>query len=251
MLEQRPLAVTYKLDGRKVTLSDAVGIMAQDNKELQNLVAYYLSGMRNVHSLVDSQSYNATRDRLGQVSQCVTRAEVTRQQFMRDPSISDEPITTVIQPAGASVLSPGVWYSYRAWHDIDFNPGVPAARDLHMDARRFVVTSVVWLSDAIIELALGGNPAKFFASPLEAVPEGRRDDQVRVNDVAVLAGHYVIVAEVNEDAGSSNTLFLTNYLKIANVEEPVKSQRGANRGGRGANRSNGDDSDKLTHVVFV
>jgi hypothetical protein len=243
----------YKLDGRRVTLSDAVGIMAQDNKELQNLVNYYLGGMRNVQSQVDSQSYNMTRERLGQVSQCVTRAEATRQQFMRDRSISDEPITTVIQPAGASVLSPGVWYAYRAWHDIDFNLNVPTARDLHMDARRSVVTGVVWLTDAIIELALGGNPAKFFVSPLEAVPEGRRDDQVRVNDVAVLAGHYVIVAEVNEEAGSANTLFLTNFLKIANVEEPVKSQRGANRqaGGRGANRSSGDDPDKLTHVVFV
>jgi hypothetical protein len=67
----------------------------------------------------------------------------------------------------------------------------------------------------------------------------------------VLAGHYVILAEPN-DEGSPNTLIMTNYLKIAKVEEPVKSQRGANRAaGRGANRSNGEDPDKLTHVIFA
>ncbi|KAF2093457.1 hypothetical protein NA57DRAFT_81383 [Rhizodiscina lignyota] len=226
-LDQQTLAVAYKVEGRKITLSDAVSIMAQDDREVQGVVNYYRERISDNFSGVRIQNLQHVEEKLHEVDQKVQSSERMRQQIQQDPTASDEPIASVIQQIGSTFLVPSVWYEYKA--------SSKGATRLDFKAITSVVSTVTWRSDSVIEISLQNQDVKYFASPLEHVDEALRDDQVRTGDVAVLAGQYMILAEEGEEA--EDDLILTNYLKITNVEEPPRSQRGANRrGGRGNNR---------------
>jgi hypothetical protein len=220
MLGQTMLAVAYKLEGRKITLSDAVGIMAQDNREIQGVVNYYEERIRDGGSGLNEESLQYLTRELAIVTQRIQNAEGMRQHIKDDQTSSDEPIAAIILPAGSKSLASTTWYDYRAW--------TTAGSHLHFDARMATVRNVVWLSDAIVELGLQGHSAKYFASPLNGVAEGLKEDQVEIGDIAVLAGRYIILAVPNDD-DSSNGLILTNFLKITSVEEPVQRLRNRNR----------------------
>jgi hypothetical protein len=243
MLGQSMLAVAYKLEGRKITLSDAVGIMAQDNREIQGVVDYYEDRIRDGGSGLNEESQQYLSRELGIVSQRIQNAEGMRQHIKDDQTSSDEPIAAIILPAGSKSLASTTWYDYRAW--------TTAGSHLHFDARMATVTNVVWLSDAIVELGLQGHSAKYFASPLNGVTEGLREDQVEIGDVAVLAGRYIILAVPNDD-DTSNGLILTNFLKITSVEEPVQRLRNRNRQpAREANGTINVDPMAASQILFL
>jgi len=77
-----------------------------------------------------------------------------------------------------------------------------------------------WLTDDVIELSLLQQPSKLFVPPLRPVPEGFRDDEVRVIDIAMLVGQYVAIGEWDESSEDPNDAFImTNYLKVVSREE--------------------------------
>ena len=84
--------------------------------------------------------------------------------------------------------------------------------------------------------------SKYFVTPLVPVLEGERDDEVQVDDIAILAGQYIIIAVVAEDSTPENPGFtMTNYLKITSVEMQNRTRRGMNKAAK---------PDEKTHSLF-
>lgn len=81
-----------------------------------------------------------------------------------------------------------------------------------------------------IEVSLDGHAKKYFVTPLQPIEEGCRDDEVQVDDIAILAGRYMIIAVIPENYNNaSEGLLMTNYLRVTNVEEQNRTKRGQNR----------------------
>jgi hypothetical protein len=201
------LAVAYKLDGRKINLSDAVGIMSQDNQEIESVIGYYEHRMPNAQSYgIDNETFRSIRQSLTDVTARLRSADSIRQRLSQDPTISDEPIANVLQAAGTKYFSPPIWYDYRVW--------TSNQSQMQIEARKTVVTEATWLREDVIQVQLSGDRSKYYVTTLEHVGEGRREDQIQTEDIAILAGSYMLIAEPDEEEGSSG-LFLTNYLRVS------------------------------------
>ena len=85
-----------------------------------------------------------------------------------------------------------------------------------MEAEKSTVIKVSWLSDKIVEVLLQGDRKKYFPSPLKFVDEARREGEVQVGDIAVLAGQYMVPAVPNEEE-ANDTLIMTNYLRVSSI----------------------------------
>ena len=97
---------------------------------------------------------------------------------------------------------------------------------MRLNARWTRVSDCKWVAD-FIEAFLEGDPRKYVLVPLKEVPVEFRADEIKVGDVVALAGRYLIVA--TEEPDGKPGLFMTNYLRVANVDEQSRSRRGANR----------------------
>jgi hypothetical protein len=114
-------------------------------------------------------------------------------------------------------------------------------------AQYSLVVDVRWMTDnKTIQVRLEAHPDhEYKVCALEDVSPTQQEAQIQVGDLAVLAGHYMIVAEQEE--GTYDGYFCGNYLKITDVTVPTQSLRGAKRraaatgqqqgGGNGAGRS--------------
>lgn len=80
----------------------------------------------------------------------------------------------------------------------------------------------------LVEVSLVQHASKYLVTPLQPVEEIMKDDEVRVGDIAILAGQYLIIAvpsEGHQDLG----YIMTNYLKIQSVEEMDRTRCGRNQ----------------------
>lgn len=101
------------------------------------------------------------------------------------------------------------------------------------------MTSVTWSSDIDCVVTLEGRAVRFALSALAPVEESVRDDEINVNDIAILAGQYLIVAEEEDGygdqygevsgGGDRKVLSMLNYLRVVGVEEQNSSRRRMNR----------------------
>ena len=197
------LAITYKLDGRKITLADALATMSRDKQAIQSIIAYYQGGLQNYANAIGQSTLRQISNALNSVSTELSLSDGMRQTISSDPTISDEPIVTLIEPPGGSIFSAPVWNEYHA--------SVIAGNRLSIDAKKSYVAYVDWGTETII--ALHNDPNRYIVAPLEYVDENDRDDQVHEGDVAVLAGQYMILAEPVEEEGTDG-LIMSNYLKV-------------------------------------
>ena len=116
-----------------------------------------------------------------------------------------------------------IWKGYRA--ECQDHHGV-----LRVDAIKSIIVGVKWLTVELVELSLSQQPSKLVVTPLKSVPEGYRDDEVRVGDTAMLLGQYIATGEREQGSREANgKLIMTNYLKIVSMEEQNQSRRGKNR----------------------
>ena len=88
-----------------------------------------------------------------------------------------------------------------------------------------------WSSD-LINVTLVNDQLKYIVRPLKDIPDvemtdQRREDEIRVGDLVILAGRFMIVVEDERDGHPS--VFMTNYLKIVDVSQENQSRRRANR----------------------
>jgi hypothetical protein len=225
------LAIAYKLDGSKISLADARSIMMQDNKDIQGVIKYYATKLQSNPNKFISEHVRQVREHLDRVTSLIEIADGYRQQITRDPNLDDDPISKVLLPSVDQLLQPLQWYPYEA-------RGLPNGR-LTINAEHSTVVGVRWLQDnKTVEVVIDAYPQhKYSVSPLEDVKEAEKLDQVRVGDLAILAGNYMILAEQEEGNYQNEGLFCTNFLRITSVTVPMQSARGAKR--RGVNGQQG------------
>ena len=125
---------------------------------------------------------------------------------------------------GIDPKSVEVWNDYKAWYKDGENR-------LQIEALKSV-TNVTWLSDVDIEVSLEGLAVKYFVTPLQPVEECVRGDEVQVGDIGILAGQYLIIAEMLDDVEDDETsecLSMTNNLSVTSMEKQNGTRRRANR----------------------
>ncbi len=222
-LDQAILAVTYKADGRKISRMDAIQNMARDIRQLHA----FISRIEQRGDMTDHGFFSAEKrelkQSLDQVKTQINQAEQSRTTIGLDQELSNEPIAKCLYPEGVNFNDGDVWNGYKAW--CQERNGY-----LQVEAKRSSIRGVKWLTGDLIELSLYQEPSKLFVTPLKSVPEGHRDDEVRVGDIAMLLGQYVAIGERDEDSSGPNVPFsMTNYLRIVSMEEQNQSRRGKNR----------------------
>lgn len=216
------LAIAYKIDGRRITLNDTLGILASDNQKIQVIVDYYQHRLPSYTGSIDPETIRRTTNLLMEVTSKIREAEGMRHYIQDDPAISDEPIVTLIQPPGGSFFAPPVWNKYKVW--------TIGGHQLQIEAKKSYVSSVRW--DNEIEVMLQADMNRYILAPLEYVEEDEREEQIKQGDVAVLAGQYMIVGYPEEEDGSDG-LCMTAYMKIIRVEKvETRSKRAARRDGQ-------------------
>lgn len=99
-----------------------------------------------------------------------------------------------------------------------------------MEAFRSYVTSVDWAPSLDCVVTLSGRAVRYALSPLQPFDESVRDDEIKVGDLAILAGEYLIVACMSDSIdGVNGVLDMVNYLRVTGVEEETSSRRRMNR----------------------
>lgn len=221
VLNQHILAEAYKIEGRKITTKDAMRTMMQDIREMNQLLEHIERRIVNVPN--DHSEKRTLRHELEEIRTHINVLEGTRRDLANSDIISDEPVVEILYPRGVNANCATPWHDYLAWNN-------PRDSLLYIEAERSTVVQIVWLSEGNIEVKLAGYGAKFFVTPLRPVLEIARADEIRVGDVAILAGQYMIIAEpADEQGGDSSHLSMTNYLKLISVEEAITTRRGKNK----------------------
>lgn len=220
------LATAYKVEGRKFTRTDSVRNMTRDLQQLQHLIKYIERRTTDLDYRPSNDHKQSLKQALESVKDLVGRADVTRHAVGDADEMSDEPIARCLYPGGGEVTEKSIWSNYTAWYtQFTIDQGF-----LHIEGKTATVSKVSWLSDVNIEVGLTGHAIKYFVTPLQPVEEGCRNDEVRVDDIAILAGQYMIIAEIPENYNhASEGILMTNYLRVTNVEEQYRSRRGQNR----------------------
>ena len=222
-LDQVVQAVTYKVDGRKVSREDAIQNMARDIRQLQALIGHIEQrGDMTDHSFF-SAGTREVKESLDRVKTQINIAEQSRMTIGSDQNLTNEPIAKCLYPEGAKIDDGDVWFGYKAWCQT-------YDRRLQVEATKLTIGGVKWLTGEIIELSIHQQQSRLFVTPLKPVPEGYRHDEVRPGDVAVLLGQYVAVGErEDESSGPNAALSMINCLRIVSMEEQNQSRRGKNR----------------------
>ena len=224
-LNHTTLAVTYKIDGRKISRFDAIDNIAREVRRLRAFISHIEH--RGEAGIIDhgffSQEKRALKQSLEQVKEQLNLAEQSRMKISLDEEISNEPVSKCLYPEGTTLGESSVWNPYKAWC-------LEANGYLHVEAKSATIQDVKWLTGELIELSLTSHPSRIFVTPLQAVPEGYRKDEVQVGETVVFLGHYVAVGEKDEFYSRSDTaLTMINYLRIVSVEDQSQSRRRRNR----------------------
>jgi hypothetical protein len=220
LLNHDIVAIAYKLEGRKITKRDAIRTMASENRKIRAVVRHIERGMETLEYKLDNKDKKTVGNDLEKVTIKINRSEEMRHQIDEDEDEPDEPIVKAIYPGANGPTDPAIWQDYQA----RFTNG-----SLHVDAKQFTVASATWTRDDMIEVMLHQHPSKFFVAPLKPVNEIGRADEIQVGDIAVLAGHYMIIA-VRGEGASHWGYVMTNYLRINSVDAGAsQTRRGRNR----------------------
>jgi hypothetical protein len=215
------LAVAYKIEGRKITMRDAMRTMMQDIREMKSLLFNIERRITEISN--ENADKRALRLEMNEINALITHADRGRRDLSESDTLSDEPIGKVLSSGGLDPSGAPVWFDYEAWYK-------PSDRNMHLEAKRSQIQQVRWLSDINIEVTLVGHNAKYYVTPLKPVLETEQADEIRQGDIAILAGQYMILAEPDEEAeGEAPPLFMSNYLRVTSVEEINITRRGRNR----------------------
>lgn len=227
-MNNQVLAIAYKIEGRKITRRDLLRHLASDIKTV-SAVARILESLledledRNVSTKVEGLIHQR-RQALARIQDKISQAEETRKRISgrNHADISDEPTSKVIYPNGSPQARIPVWHDYRSWY-------VSGQNTLYVEAQRYIVEHVRWVSDTMIETRFYALSATYLLSPLSVVAEGERADEVRPNDPVLLIGQYVVIVEPGDGHSPQEKEAITNWLKIVGVEQCPASRRGMNR----------------------
>lgn len=222
-LNQQTLAITYKVDGRKVSRIDSMQNQARDIRRLR--ATFHMIEQRadlGDHFLLNGEK-RALKTMLDQAKEITTLAEERRMGTGANEEISNEPIAKCIYPEGVESSNKGVWKVYKAW--CDDNTG-----SLTVQAKTAPVSAVDWLTSELIQLTFFGFPPKVFVTPLRPILVTQRADEVQVNDIASLLGQYVAIGAFQDERVLPNIVpNMMNQSRIVSMEEQNESRRWRNQ----------------------
>lgn len=244
------LAFAYKEKGYPVTKWDVVGHMNEDNHVMNNMVSQYRHHLSDAALTLQAHEINDMRRRLERVEGLISVSEGIRKSIWNETVISKDPIIKVLRSEGSDSVLPPKWqdYSAKLLPDWPFSPREYEASTYHsleVLARRSTIQSLNWVSPEIAEVMLTDYNTTYFVSPLSQVDQVYQNDQIRVGDIAVLMGHFLVIAEMVPERSQEDMLYMTNCLRITSVvEEQASSLRDIRRrpqpSVRGARRGMGD-----------
>lgn len=228
-LDDHILAVAYKVEGRKITCRDLLRHLASDIRTVSTVVRVLEAAIRDYQDRNDSRDIrdkiNRHRRSLARIREQIAQAQDSRTSVLNSgySELGDEPISKVLYPNDSQhTTGPAVWHEYRSWYSSPENT-------LYIEAQRNTVECVRWITDAIVEVCFDGLNAKYMLSPLTAIVEGERSDEIRPNDQVLLVGQYVVVVEPGEERSPQPAEAVTNWMKIIGIEQYPVSKRGLNR----------------------
>jgi len=244
------LAAAYKEKGYKVTKWDVAGHMNEDNQIMRKMLRQYRHHLADTTLNLPPQDVNDMIRRLEKVESLIEVSEAVRKIVWNEPVICNDPIVKVLRREGNdTVLAPG-WQEYSAkllpeWPFSPLEYDNSAYHSLEVTARRSTIRTLNWASPDVAEVTLSDHNTIYFVSPLSQVDEMYQSDQIKVGDIAILMGYYLVVAEQVQERSQEDMLYMTNCLRITSVaEEQVQSLRGQRRQPqqplRGARRGVGD-----------
>ena len=220
------LAISYKVEGRKISKTDAMSNIARDIEYLSVFISYIKGRWDMVDHSFFSQDKIELKRCIDEVIRLINQAHERRAGLGKTTGLSNEPVTKCLYPDGSDGRLPTFWSDYTA--RCQENTGA-----LRVEAKREIVSQITWLSSSVIELYFEHGSSRVYATPLEPVPEGYRNDEVGVGDIAIFVGRYLVIGIEDEASSKPNEgLVMTNYLKVTSVEEQNHTRRGMNRGVR-------------------
>jgi hypothetical protein len=213
------LGISYKTDGRRITKRTAMREIAKDRTQISHFVQHYTSGLDSLELRSGSSEIKAVKADLDKIVIALNRAESIRHSINESEMLQNEPISKVNFPGGKGPANMDIWQPYQAWA----TQGL-----LHIDSKRANVRSISWRTEDLCDVHLENFPLKYTVRPLKPVNALGRDDEIRVGDIALLAGHFMVIAEP-ADIPNTHGFSMTNYLRIVDVEEQAGTRRGRNK----------------------
>jgi len=265
-LNGQMLAVSYKVEGRKITRRELVRHLASDlSKMMATMDAIETTVQQHFEekNMNDRtrQTVHKLRGALGSVWRLYRLAEENKQKMEKySTQLGDEPISKVLYPIGSDETPLGVWNDYRAWF-------VGGDNVLYVESQRRVVKNVTWKEESVMEVTFHEQEGraetpleqqtKYFLTPLGKLQEDEREEELKPDDRVILAGQYVIVVEqsgqtftpnaepdtrygMNTFNGPNGGSYpgggqarpqvaleaMLNWLKITGIETPRRKRRG-------------------------
>ncbi|EXJ77115.1 hypothetical protein A1O3_10273 [Capronia epimyces CBS 606.96] len=189
------LAVSYKVEGRKITRRELVRHLASD---LSKMRAAMEAIETTVHQTFEEkrvnehirQTVSRVRAALAAVWRLHRAAEENKEKMEKySTQLGDEPITKVLYPIGSDETPVAAWNHYKAWH-------VGGENVLYIEAHRRVVRSVTMTDDnTTLEVTFHGHEQRYFITPLRKLEEDEYEEELKPEDRVILAGQYLIVVE--------------------------------------------------------
>ena len=220
-LQDRVLAIAYKIEGRKITTKDARRTIIGDIREMRRSLQQVERRITEIST--PNADKTQLRTEMREIEGLIGHAERARNELDELAILSDEPIVKVLTGGMGETGAP-VWFDYHAWAISNSSD-----RNMHFVAKRALVQHVQWISEANIAVTLQGHESKYYVTSLQPVLESQRADEIKSGDIALLAGKYMILADADDGDGEDLPLYMSNYLKITSVEEISIKRRGRNR----------------------
>ncbi|RMZ77816.1 hypothetical protein DV737_g4147, partial [Chaetothyriales sp. CBS 132003] len=187
------LALACKVDGRKIHVRELIALLHRDlnkidatNKATELTIQSAFEG-RRVSEHIQQSAYRL-KAKLPGIWKLQQEAE-RRQNEMRqyDPKLPSEPVSKVLYQVGAANTQISPFSEYHAWYQA-------AENVLFIESQRRVVSQVIWSNDTLI-VSFHSMPMRFFASPLRALEEHEKWEELKEGDNVLLCGHYLLVVE--------------------------------------------------------
>ncbi|KAL6247167.1 hypothetical protein RBB50_005510 [Rhinocladiella similis] len=200
-LNEHMLAVTYKVEGRKITRRELVRHLASDLSKMRAAIEAIEITVQQTfdEKRLDErirQTVHGIRARLLAVWRLYRLAEENKEKMEKySAKLADEPISKVLYPIGAEDTPVAVWNNYKAW------------RGGNGTITKHGVAAMEMLSTSKLNVVgFHGHETKYFVTPLTKIEDGEYEEEIKSEDNVILAGQYLIVVERNGVTFTPNEL---------------------------------------------
>ncbi len=118
----------------------------------------------------------------------ISSANLTRMRIVFNEQTSTNPLKEIFNLPASEPPNQKIWSGYKAWYTED-------DRMFHIEAKRSTVNTILWPNNEVMEVVLDSIASRYLAAPLSTVSTKPCKDEIQKGDVAILTGHYMIIAD--------------------------------------------------------